>query len=171
MAAAATSYTITNDRLGLPPINSVFTTAGAPVGTVVHAVDATYGEAEFIYLPGVASTVVGSVVVIDTNAKTTTLAVHTTAARGQVGVAMSANNATTSYGWYQISGANPNVVATGGTAGTSAFCTSTAGSIDTAVVDTDRIDGCEVTVSASGGYVGVQLSRPSANGNGETTIN
>ena len=61
-----------------------------------------YGNGEFIYLTGVTSTVAGSLVLI-TAANGTSLAA--TRNIGSVGVACSANAASTSYGWYQIKGA------------------------------------------------------------------
>jgi hypothetical protein len=161
----ATNYVISTPRYFTQPISAVFTSASVPNGTVVRAADPTFGEGEFIYLPGVASCAVGSVVVFDTIANTTTLAVHTTAARGILAVAMAAIVAG-SFGWFQISGANPNVLATGGTAGAKLYLTSTAGSVSTTVVATDGVDGALCTVSVSGGLVGVQLSGPTATGNG-----
>lgn len=82
------------------------TTAKFAVGTITKGVDPTYGEAEFIYLVGVASTVAGSIVSYDA-AGTLPFqsALHTTEldkAR-PVAVAMAACVAA-EYGWYQISG-------------------------------------------------------------------
>jgi hypothetical protein len=74
-----------------------------PLGTIVSAVDPTYGTGEFIFLKGVASTVVGSLVTYDQTLATTTLA-PATGGNGPVAVAMSANVAS-QYGWYQIAGA------------------------------------------------------------------
>ncbi|MGH8676447.1 MAG: hypothetical protein ACREVG_19330, partial [Burkholderiales bacterium] len=56
----------------------------------------------FIYLPGVASTVVGTMVDYDLNAGTTTLS-PATAGVGQVAVALAATVAT-KFGWYQVEG-------------------------------------------------------------------
>jgi hypothetical protein len=42
-----------------------------PLGTVINAVDPVYGGGEFIFLKGVASTVVGSLVTYDQNLGTT----------------------------------------------------------------------------------------------------
>ena len=75
-----------------------------PLGTVCKARDATYGEGEFIYLLGVASTVVGSIVTYNASTYQTALcAVGTGISPSPVAVAMSANVAG-SYGWYQIAG-------------------------------------------------------------------
>lgn len=81
-------------------------TARHPLGTIVTAVDPTYGEGEFIYLIGVASTIVGSLVSYDDG---DTLAFQTALYTSVVGnpdpfaVAMSANLAG-DFGWYQIGG-------------------------------------------------------------------
>lgn len=87
------------------PIADTSTTAKHALGTIVRAKDSTYGQGEFIYLLGVASTVVGSVVKWNATTYQTALL---TVANGKnkgvpVGVAMSANVAS-QYGWYQISG-------------------------------------------------------------------
>ena len=73
-------------------------------GTIVRAVDPTYGEGEFILLKGVASTVVGSCVVYDSTSFATTLAPAGTNLPRAVAFAMAATNTTTLWGWYQISG-------------------------------------------------------------------
>lgn len=95
------AYHITDQVIGSQKIAETSTTQNHPLGMRVRALDVTYGEGEFIYLEGVTSTAVGSWVLFDPDAWTTTLI-----APGDVGlvaVAMSANVAS-SYGWYQISG-------------------------------------------------------------------
>lgn len=162
----ATSYTISTPDLAFQPIANSSATQNHKIGTKVSAVDSTYGAGEFVYMPGVASTAIGSVVLIDMINGTTTLAVHSTAGRGILGVAMSANGAG-SYGWYQVSGGNPNVLSTGTTAvGAKVYLTSTAGQVSTTVVATDGIDGAIATVATSNGVGGLQLGSPSATGNG-----
>jgi len=74
-----------------------------PLGTIEKAVDPTYGEGEFIYLLGVASTIVGSVVTWHPSTFQTALAPVGTGLPQPIAVAMSANVAG-SYGWYQIAG-------------------------------------------------------------------
>lgn len=74
-----------------------------PLGTIIRAYDATLGEGEFIYLEGVASTVVGSIVEYDPVNATTTLAPATASLNNPLAVAMSANVAS-QFGWYQIGG-------------------------------------------------------------------
>lgn len=89
--------------IGAQEIASTSTTKNHALGTIIQARDDTLGVGEFIYLTGVASTVVGSIVCYDDNFQT---ALDTSAAAGPpraLAVAMSANLAS-SYGWYQISG-------------------------------------------------------------------
>lgn len=74
-----------------------------PLGTIIRAADATLGEGEFIYLAGVSSTAVGSLVSYNNLAGTTTLSPNTASTNLPVAVAMSAN-LKTQYGWYQIAG-------------------------------------------------------------------
>lgn len=103
---------------------TIFSTPGSAgrstpgrLGSIAKAYDPTYGEGEFIYLLGVASTVVGSVVTWNGNTSgkpsyQTALAPATANLGQPLAVAMSANVAG-SYGWYQVSG--QAVVATNGT--------------------------------------------------------
>lgn len=83
-------------------IAATSTTQKHPLGTIITAHDPTYGAGEFIYLKGVGSTIVGSIVNYDAEFQT---ALHTVALAGArpVAVAMSANVAN-QYGWYQIGG-------------------------------------------------------------------
>jgi hypothetical protein len=96
------AYFFVDGRIGAQPIAETSTTARHPLGTIVRAVDPTYGEGEFIYLQGIGSTVVGSIVNYDAVYVT---ALHTSALDKPrpLAVAMSANVAT-QYGWYQIAG-------------------------------------------------------------------
>lgn len=75
------------------------------VGTIVRGFDATNGAGEFIYLAGVAALAVGSLVTWNPVDKTTTLVTSTAKLGFPVAASMSANTTTTSYSWYQISGA------------------------------------------------------------------
>ena len=82
--------------------------AGKPTvsyGTVVRAKHPTFGEGEFVYLQGVASTLVGSLVnyVGSTGVTSLTTGSGANVCR-PVAVAMSANISTTTFGWYQIAG-------------------------------------------------------------------
>jgi hypothetical protein len=98
------AWVIENARIGMQPIENVETTQMHPFGTIVTAKDATLGQGEFIYLKGVSSTVVGSIVNYDDAFQT---ALDTSAVGGPsrpLAVAMSVCDATTEFGWYQISG-------------------------------------------------------------------
>ena len=142
----ATSWKTTQPGfVGAQPITDVSTVQNHVLGTKVKAVDTgstAYGEGEFIYCAGVASTVAGSVVVIDTVSHTTSLADADAAASscGPVALAVSANVASR-YGWYQIFGTGVAKVLTGFADNKACFLTATGGSVDDAVVDGDGITG------------------------------
>lgn len=144
-------------------IDETSTTARVPLGTIVRAIDTAttdYGVGEFIYMLGVASTVVGSVVTYDAGGFTTALA--SANAVGGVAVAMSANVAS-QYGWYQISGRGVVKGLASLAADKLCYLTSTAGSIDDAVVVGDAIHFMETTSALdtpSTGLAEVTLSRP-----------
>lgn len=89
--------------IGAQPIADTSTTQNHNFGTIVRGADPTYGEAEFIYLKGVASTAVGSVVTYDNSTFQTTLSAVGGNIPRPIAIAMSANVAS-QYGWYQISG-------------------------------------------------------------------
>lgn len=97
------TYLVTDGRIGTQPIATTSTTQLHPLGTKVRAVDPTYGEGEFVYMLGVASTVVGSLVEYNATTYQTALSANTAAKVMPVAVAMSANLAA-AYGWYQVSG-------------------------------------------------------------------
>jgi hypothetical protein len=96
------AYIITTAVAGSQPIATTDTVQRHPLGKIVKAKDPTYGEGEFIYLKGASSTIVGSWVTYNMDDGTTTLLAPN--AIGPVAIAMSANAASTSYGWYQIQG-------------------------------------------------------------------
>lgn len=117
------AYSISNPQSGWIPIanidagvvpagsSNIGTTTTIPTppmqpGMIVGAVDPVFGGGEFIMLQGVASTVIGSMVTYDAASFATTLSPITGANLSYpVAVAMSANNAATTWGWYQIAGA------------------------------------------------------------------
>ena len=94
---------ISPNMVGAQPIAATTTTQNHPLGTTVRGVDPTYGEGEFIYLKGVASTAIGSPVIYNTATFATTLAPVGTNKPQPIAIAMSANVAS-QYGWYQIAG-------------------------------------------------------------------
>ena len=97
------AYGTSDPRIGAQPIANTEVAALHPLGTVIRANDPTYGDGEFIYLLGVASTTVGSVVTYDASTYQTVLSAVGGNIPRAVAIAMSANVAT-QYGWYQISG-------------------------------------------------------------------
>lgn len=97
------AYFRTDGFIGGQAINATSTTQLHPLGTIVKAKDPTYGEGEFIYLLGVASTIVGSLVSFSPSTWQTALAPVGNNVPRPIAVAMSANVAA-AYGWYQISG-------------------------------------------------------------------
>jgi len=96
------TYIITDTVAGTQAIAETSATQKHPLGTIVRAKDPTYGEGEFIYLQGIGSTAVGSIVEYTTSFVTglSTIALE---APQPLAVAMSANTASR-YGWYQIGG-------------------------------------------------------------------
>jgi len=120
-------------------IDETSTTQLLPLGTRVKAYDVAstaYGEGEFIYLKGVASTVLGSIVTYAQDDGSTALLVAN--AIDPVAVSMS-DNVASSYGWYQIFGKAVGKVLTGFLDNANCYATATAGSIDDAVVAGDRV--------------------------------
>jgi hypothetical protein len=101
------AYVISTPHLGCPIITDVGTTAKVPIGTVVKAVDPTYGQGEFIYLRGTASIDAGELVYYNDNAVADTVKLTTTSGvvdgGSPIAVAMAAVVAD-KYGWFQITG-------------------------------------------------------------------
>ena len=69
------AFIITGGVAGAQPIADTSTVQNHPTGKIVTAKDPTLGEGEFIYLKGVASTVVGSWVTYKSDDWTTALVV------------------------------------------------------------------------------------------------
>lgn len=96
------AFHITSPVAGNQAIADRSTTQKHPLGKVVTAEDPTYGEGEFIYLQGVASTIVGSVVEYNTSFQT---GLDSTALDSPQPLAVAMSICTASYyGWYQIGG-------------------------------------------------------------------
>lgn len=156
------TFVVTDTRLGVPAIDLTETTAAAavPLGTIVQAADPTLGSGEFIYLKGVASTVVGSWVTY--NASDYTTALLAANAIAPVAVAMSANVAD-QYGWYQISGKATGLALAGFVDNANVYATATAGSVDDAVVAGDRVKlakGASAVGTPSAGLAYFEIHRP-----------
>ncbi len=150
-------------ELGVQLIAETSTTQRHPLGKRVQATDidtTAYGVGEFIYLKGVASTVVGSAVTYNEDDFSTALLAAN--AIGQVAFSMSINVAN-QYGWYQVFGKAVGKGAAGLVDNANCYATATAGTIDDAVVAGDRIKQCK-TASAldtpSTGLVELEISYP-----------
>lgn len=173
------AYTIISTEAGITPIASTdagYTTANGTalaiptppmtLGKIVRAVDPTYGEGEFICLKGVASTIVGSLVIYDGTTYQTTLAA-TTANQGRpVAIAMAATTAAL-YGWYQICGTAVVAKSAVAFAATVALGVSSTGKVG-AVASGKQILGARTanaaTVASATSTVTVVLNRPHLQG-------
>src|SRR5665213_58333 len=166
MALVATNYVIRTARAGVQPIWVTQVIAAHPVGALVIAEDSVQGEGKFVYLPGCASTVIGSLVTFDSQGATGATALASTSTpNNALAVAMSANVAG-QYGWYQTVGFNPNVVGVATCAANArTYLSATAGSLTTTSTASCGIEGAAVGAAVSGGYAGVQLGNPASNGN------
>lgn len=163
------NWFISSNQLGLPPIEDTNTTQLAPLGTICKARSETYGEGEFIYLLGVASTVVGSLVSYNALTGATTLSPASGYNTSHpVAVAMSANVAS-QYGWYQIAGAavvkKPAVKAQ---PTSNVYLSGTAGRVRTSAYSGRQILGAKVqgttTITTTTSTVVVTLDRPHVQG-------
>lgn len=156
------TYVPRENEAGIQPIATTSTTQQHKLGKVIRAVDPIFGGGEFIYLKGVASTVVGSLVTFDQYLGTTTLA-PATGGVGPVAVAMSANVAN-QYGWYQIEGSAAVSAPNAMTPGAKVFMlAATPGSVDDAQVNGAQIIGAVVSTTTgtpSTGLAVIQINRP-----------
>jgi hypothetical protein len=165
------TFRIVNELIGTQPIATTSTVKNHDLGTIVQAVDPVYGAGEFIYLLGVASTVVGNVVTYDGASTGTptyqTVLAPATAQLGQpLAFAMSANVAA-QYGWYQIGGSV--VASTNGTLAAGPGKVYLAGS---GQVTSTQANGCQVlncrndtaTGTPAANQAVLNINRPSAQG-------
>ena len=155
------TYIITDTVAGSQAIATNSTTQNHPLGTIVRAKDPTYGEAEFIYLKGVASTTVGALVTYNVSHQTA-LATSAVGIANPHAIAMSVCVAS-EYGWYQISGlAVVSKANTTSFAASAALASSSGEAI--AASTTNRLAGALVAVVASAKSdvttVQVMLDRP-----------
>jgi hypothetical protein len=147
-------------QLGSQGISVVSDTQQHPLGTICQAYDGTYGMGEFIYLKGVASTAQGSWVLYNADDFTTSLLAANDI--GPVAVAMCATVAST-YGWYQIQGKTVGKAAASYADNGLVYATSTAGTIDDAVVAGDRVKnakGASALDTPATGFAEFEISRP-----------
>lgn len=151
------AYHVTDTVIGSQGIASTSTVQSHPLGSIVRATDPTYGEGEFIYLLGAASTAVGEWVTYNADDFSTTLLAAN--AIGPVAVSMSANVAS-QYGWYQISGKAVGLAAAGYADNGLVYATATAGTVDDAVVAGDRVKRAKGASAVSGGVADFEIDRP-----------
>lgn len=152
----------TSPTMGAQPITQTESTPKHNLGQRVRAFDFTFGEAEFIYLAGVASTAQGDVVTFDERNGTTTRALE--GVRGPVAVAMAATTASL-YGWYAVTGSVP--VNTGSNAPSvgPVYLSRTAGEVTGVPFEGEKVDGMAAVRVPSGGFTTCRLTNPTANGN------
>jgi len=144
------TYRVTDTVAGTQAIAETSATQKHRVGTIVRAYDPTYGEGEFIYLVGVASTLVGTVVTwhdADTTLGQTAFSTTAVDSGEPIAVSMSANTAGR-YGWYQISG-----IAVVGKANTLSLAPGVdlaiASGLAIAAATTNRVNGLNTAITAS----------------------
>jgi hypothetical protein len=139
------------NNVGWQPITTLSTVQNHPLGTIVQAVDPTYGSGEFIYLDGVASCADKDWVSYNLDAN----------AIGPVAVAMAACTASY-YGWFQIGGKALGKCLTQFADNGRVYITGTAGSVDDASVAGDVVflaKGASTT-TADSGYAEFEIHRP-----------
>lgn len=144
MAVYSTDWKIVSPLIGAQPIASVSTTQLHPLGTRVRAVDKgtnANGEAEFVYVKGVTNGAVGSWVTFNPDDYSTTLLAAN--AIGPVGVLLAALDATTDFGWCQVTGKAVAKAAASFADNANVYATATAGTVDDAVVAGDRVKGAK----------------------------
>lgn len=159
-----------NSPLGYPVPGNVETTEVVPVGSRARFYDDTQGEGEFIFLPGVASTVAGDIVDYDLTPGAEATVRHTNATASNKGSPVAFATAATvasTYGWYQIFGVTiANVLAAFADNGV-IFGTATAGSVDDAADAGDQIlnaRGVSAIDTPSTGKAYVQIAYPFVQG-------
>jgi len=158
------AYSLTTPYVGAQPIANTETVQKHPLGTIVRAYDPTYGEGEFIYLLGVASTAVGSPVVYNTTGYQTALAPVGTNLPQPVAFAMSANVAS-QYGWYQIGGRAIAKKTSGlGLAANAAVGVKTAGLVATTGTGKEIQGALTIGVSTASTTVSLIIDRPHMQG-------
>ncbi|MCC0052145.1 MAG: hypothetical protein H6881_09735 [Rhodobiaceae bacterium] len=154
------AYTIAANQLLGQNIEETSTIARCELGLIITAKDPVYGAGEFIYLKGAANTDVGSWVVYNSDDNSTTLLAAN--AIGPVAIAM-APAVANQFGWYQIQGKAVGKVLAGFADNANVYATSTAGSVDDAVVAGDRVKGAK-GASAIGtpaaGLAEFEIARP-----------
>lgn len=156
------AWVIRDPVIGAQPIAVKSTTKNHPLGTIVTASDDTLGGGEFIYLDGVSSTIVGSIVRYDDGFQT---ALATSALTDSLPLAVAMTACTASYyGWYQIAGLAVAAKASASTMADGAGIGAASG-LAIAVSTNVQIQSCVVrTVTTSSGAgsttVAIAINRP-----------
>jgi hypothetical protein len=150
--------------VGWQPINAVSTTQRHELGLIVQAVDRGSngnGVGEFMYVKGVSSGAVGAWVTINADDYSTALLAAN--AIGPVGIMMAVLDASTDYGWVQISGKAVGLALAAFADNANVYATATAGSVDDAVVAGDRVKrakGASALDAPATGMAEFEIDRP-----------
>ena len=169
MANTQGTWVMVDAEIGTQGISTVSTVQNHPFGKIVRAKDVgatDYGEGEFIYVKGVASGAVGAWAGYEVEAGAQAGATILAVANGNypLGLMVSLLDATTDFGWLQISGHGVGKALT--LFGDNGVCylTSTAGSVDDASVIGDVIHnakGANGAANTVGDLAGeVDINRP-----------
>lgn len=161
MAIANGTWAVTSE-IGLnQALDAVSTTQQYPIGKTVKARDmgtTGYGEGEFIYLKGVASTVLGNAVTYEGNGTTVRSAPN---AVGPLAVAMAAAGDNT-FAWYQVRG-RAKVTAAAAVDNAAVYLNAAAGSLSTTALAGDGVFGARSDSALDTGFALVTLNYPSTN--------
>lgn len=162
------TYKLADSYIGAQQLTDTDTVQRHPLGMIVKGKDdGALGMGEFIYLKGVASTQVGTLVTYDPNLGTTTIVPATGSHSGPCAVAMSAN-VLNQYGWYQIAGAAAVRAPNAMTPGSNVFMlAATPGSVDDAAVAGEQVLNAVVTTTTgtpSTGLAIITINRPFVQG-------
>lgn len=165
MALTAGTWRSIEPRIGMQPISTADTVQNHTLGTIIRAKDVgstNYGEGEFIYVKGVASGATNAWAIYNADDFTTTLAVAD--GIGPMGVMMSTLDATTKFGWLQISGKAVAKCLTSFADNGIVYLTATAGSVDDASVIGDVVHLAKGASSAVAGnlHAEFEIHRPFA---------
>jgi hypothetical protein len=166
------AWTTSNDRAGTGVPGVIYDVKLNDIGAINRFRDPIYGEADFVFLPGVASTAVGSVMEYTTSAGAASPTGTTTLWAGAVNsgkplcIATVANVLTTNWAWYQISG-NAQVAISGAVAaGDRAFWQAN-GVVSSTLIASKQANGM-IATSANGvpsaGFASYQMHYPVAQG-------
>ncbi len=162
------TYRTVSTNVAHQPIATTSDTQKHALGMEIDASDPTYGTGRFVYLLGVASTVVGSIVTYNATTWQTTLAPNTANLNSPVAIAMSANVAAY-YGWYQVIGlAVIKKTAVAVSPQVAVYLSGTAGRVKSTAASGKQIVNAKsanlATVASGTSTVTVLINRPFAQG-------